>query len=358
MNPIRILVDSLADADLLNAQMGNAREIASRLDQRFHVSTFMLRSPDTRLVQRPGTRLIQLPNRRQTLTILNEFVWGKHDILFYLKASPAARIYLALRPKWLDKRIVVGLMESRSDTWNEPTISPDAIRLWEKTILRSDFLFSNSQAVRENLSKEYGRASEVVPTGVDAKFFTPDWDRPPNAKVRVLFVGSLRPFKGPQLLLQAASSFPAAEFVIVGDGIMATELQARVRDQRLTNVTLTGSLSSTALREQYRRADIFLFPSRWEGSPKVILEASACGLPILARRDYRPETVIDGKTGYLGGSDAELLDNLGKLMENPELRRTMGWAARAHSEKFDWGRITRMWEQVFLELVARRKAAS
>jgi hypothetical protein len=79
MSPTRILVDSLADAGLLNAQMGNAREIVSRLDaERFHVTMFALGAPDPRLLARANTRLVQLPQRRQTVRIISEFLWGKH----------------------------------------------------------------------------------------------------------------------------------------------------------------------------------------------------------------------------------------------------------------------------------------
>lgn len=355
MTLIRILVDSFADEDAFNAQMTSARDIMSRLDPtRFHVSTFSLGKPDSKLVQRPATRLIQLPQRRQTLTILREFIWGKHDILFYVKASPASRLYLSLRPKRFDKRIVIGTVESQSDLHNEPTIKPEQIRIWERTILRSDFLFSNSFSVKASLEREYGLPSEVVSTGVDTRFFTPAWDRPANPQVRVLFVGSLRPFKGPQVLVQAASRFPAARFVIVGDGVMAAELEARVRREGLANVQFARGLSTTALCEQYRQADIFLFPSRWEGSPKVILEAAACGLPVIARKDYQPETVVDGQTGYLGASDDELLDRLGQLIASPELRRSMGRASRTHIERFDWDLITRRWEEIFLRLAAQR----
>src|SRR5271165_2483522 len=359
MELIRVLVDSFADEDALNAQMSNAREIMSRLDpNRFHVSTFVLERPDPRLVQRPNTRLIKLPGRRQTPRILAEFIGGKHDILFYVKVSPAARLYLALRPKRFDRRIVIGIVESQSDLRNEPTIQPGLIRLWERTILRSDFLFSNSSSVRASLEKEYGLRSEIVPTGVDTQFFTPAWDRTANARVRVLFAGSLRPFKGPQLLIRAAAQFPATDFVIVGEGAMAPELDEMVRRERLANVQLTGSLGASALRQQYREADIFLFPSSWEGSPKVIAEAAACGLPVIARRDYRPETVADGQTGYLGGSDDELLDGLAKLIAGPELRHEMGRASRAHIERFDWDLITRRWEEIFVELTSKRGGAA
>ena len=357
MKPIRILVDSFADDDVNNAQLTNAREIMSRLDaDRFHLTTFAPGKADARLIQRPNTRLIKLPRQRQTLRILREFILGTHDLLFYIKPSPAAKVYLALRRTWFDKRVVIGTVESQSDLRNEPTIKPEQVRMWEQTVLRSDYLFSNSSAVRASLEREYGLSSEVVPTGVDTKFFTPAWERRANPRVQVLFVGSLRPFKGPQVVIKAAERLPAADFVIVGEGVMRAELESQVRAAGLTNVSLTGSLNSHALRDHYRQADIFLFPSRWEGSPKVILEAAACGLPVIARRDYQPETVVDAQTGYLGGSDDEVLTRLGDLIANPELRRTMGVASRAHSEQFDWDIITRRWEEIFVRLAANRKS--
>ena len=354
MKPIRILVDSFADADGLNAQMINARDIMCRLDPtRFHASTFCLGEPDARLVQRTGTRLIKLRQHGQTFRILREFIWGRHDILFYVKASPAAKLYLSLRRKWFDNRVVIGTIESQSDLKNEPTIKPEQIRMWERTILRSDLLFSNSHSVRASLAREYGLPSEVIPTGVDTKFFSPAWDRPANPRLQVLFVGSLRPFKGPQLMLKAAAQFPTAEFVIVGDGMMAAELESQARERGMTNVKFARVLNRSSLRDHYRHADVFLFPSRWEGSPKVILEAAACGLPVIARRDYQPETVVDGQTGYLGGSDDELLEQLGRLLTSSASRREMGRASRVLSERFDWDPITRRWEDVFARLVPR-----
>ena len=348
MNPIRILVDSLADANEFNAQMVNGREIVSRLDaDRFHVTMFLCGESDRRLAQRPNTRFIRLAPHGQTMRILREFICGSHQLVFYIKSSPASWTYLALRPRWLDRRKVVGTVESQSDLYNEPTIKGSQIRLWERTILRSDVLFSNSTSVRASLEKEYGLPSEVIPTGVDTTFFTPDWQRHANRRPRVLFVGSLRPFKGPQLLVCAASRFPEADFVIAGDGQMASDLKLQIEKGNLTNCELLGSLNHSELLQQYRKADVFLFPSRWEGSPKVILEAAACGLPVIARRDYGPETVVDGQTGYLGKSDDELLERLRCLLGNSDLRRNMGRASRALSERFDWSVIVPLWEEAF-----------
>lgn len=358
MPPVRILVDSLADQGLTNAQMGNAREIIRRMDpDRFHVSVFCGGEPDGAISQRPNTRVISLPERRRTVRILREFVLGKHDILFYLKSSPASRVYMALRRSWKDSRITIGTVESQSDLRNEPTIAPEAVRLWEQTVLRCDYLFSNSRAVQESLQREYGLSGDMVPTGVDTSFFTPAGERPANPRTKVLFVGSLRPFKQPQLLLEAAARFPEADFVIVGEGLMAGELKARIERERLSNVTLAGLKGAEALRQQYQQADIFLFPSQWEGSPKVLLEAAACALPVIARKNYQPETVVDGETGYLVASDEELFVRLQELLAHSDRRRPLGEAGRRHSQRFDWEPITRRWEEIFLDLMSRKTVA-
>jgi glycosyltransferase involved in cell wall biosynthesis len=355
MKLCRILVDSFADQGLTNAQMTNAREIIRRLDPaRFHVSVFCAAEPDPLIAQRPNTRLVRLPQRRRTVGIFREFVLGQHDILFYVKSSPASKWYLWLRRRWKDKRIVVAAIESQSNLRDQPTIAPEAVRLWEQTVLRCDYFVSNSGAVKESLQAEYGLPSEIVPTGVDTKLFVPDWRRPLNPRPRVLFVGSLRPFKQPQLLLDAALRFPQADFVIAGDGIMAEELKRRVEFEKLTNVRLAGLLQPEGLRQLYQQADVFLFPSTWEGLPKVILEAAACGLPVIARKNYRPETVVDGQTGYLVASDDELFVRLGALLSSPELRRSLGEAGRQHSQRFDWDPITRQWEEIFLRLLSQK----
>jgi glycosyltransferase involved in cell wall biosynthesis len=356
MTPIRILVDSFADSGLLNAQMGNAREIVSRLDPgRFHVSMFSLGEPDPRIVRRRNTRLVKLPERRQTVRILSEFLLGTHALLFYMKASPASRWYSGLRRKWRDQRTTIAAIESQADLKNEPTITRESIRVWEQTVLRCDYLFSNSSSVQRSLEREHGLSSEIIPTGVDTRFFTPDWDRPQNERPRVLFAGALRPFKQPQFLLTAAAHFPDAEFRIAGRGPEAAELKERVAREGLRNVALLGSLAAEKLREEYQRADVFLFPSAWEGSPKVILEAAACGIPVIARNNYSPETVVHEVTGFQAGSDEELLVSLKVLLNNPGLRRKMGHFGRLHSRRYDWDVITAQWEEAFERVAGKQE---
>src|SRR5579863_1100269 len=351
MKPVRILVDSLADANLPNAQITNAREIIRRLDpDRFHVGVFCAGEPDPQVGRRPNTKIIPLPRRRRTLTILREFVFGSHEILFYMKAAPAGLMYARMRRFWKRGKVTVGTIESQSNLDREPTIRKATINLWEQTILRCNYLFSNSGAVKQNLEREYGLPSEIVPTGVDTKVFAPCPSRKANSRPQVLFVGSLRPFKQPQLLLDSAVRYPYADFVLAGEGLLLEELRGCAARDGLANVYLLGGQTANELRDLYQRADIFLFPSEWEGSPKVILEAAASGLPVIARNNYRPETVIDGVTGYLVGTDSELYLRLEQLLLDPDLRRRLGVAGRKHSEHFDWDVIACQWEDIFLHI--------
>jgi glycosyltransferase involved in cell wall biosynthesis len=348
---IRILVDSFADAGLPNAQMGNAREIVSRLaPDRFHVSMFVVGEPDARIAARKNTRLIQLPRRRQSFRILSEFLWGAHTLLFYMKASPASRWYQELRKRHSDRRVTVGTVESQSNLKHEPTIKPEAIRLYERTVLRCDYLFSNSANVQKSLWREHRLNSEIIPTGVDTQFFSPTWERASNERLRVLFVGSLRAFKQPQFILSAALRFRQADFRIAGEGQLRTQLEQRIADEHINNVRLLGPLNADRLRDEYRHGDVFLFPSAWEGSPKVILEAAACGLPVIVRNNYSPETVVHGVTGYQAASDDELYSALGRLLTGRELRLQFGHAGRQHSLRFDWDVITAQWTETFLRL--------
>ena len=222
MMPVRILIDTFADEGETNAQMSNGREIIVRLNsERFHVTAFSTAKPDSRIEARPNTRLVLLPLRRQTIPILRQFLFGDHDLLFYPKASPAMKWYMKMKTVRGRRGLVVATVESQMNLKDEPTVTPKAVSLIEETVLRADYLFSNSNSVARSLHTHYGRLSDVIPTGVDTTFFIPGDQRLRNVRPRMLFVGSLRPFKGPDILIDAAERFPQADFVIVGEGAMA-----------------------------------------------------------------------------------------------------------------------------------------
>ncbi len=105
-------------------------------------------------------------------------------------------------------------------------------------------------------------------------------------------------------------------------------------------VTFLGWQSRTDLIEQYKKASLFLFPSRHEGMPNALLEAMASGLPVIATCIAgNEELVADGETGILVPS--EDVDALGvairKLLTDGVLRQQMGLASRRRvEENYSW----------------------
>lgn len=109
----------------------------------------------------------------------------------------------------------------------------------------------------------------------------------------------------------------------------------------------TGMLSGEELSQAYASGDVFVMPSESETLGLVVLEAMSSGIPVIGARAGGVPDIIppeqDGKIGYLytPGDIDDCLSKLKPLLENRELRETMGKAAREEMEKYDWKAATR-----------------
>jgi glycogen synthase len=105
-------------------------------------------------------------------------------------------------------------------------------------------------------------------------------------------------------------------------------------------------------------ASMLIFPSRGpESLSRVLIEASALGIPIAAMRTGGTgDIVIDEHTGLLSGSPEELADDIRRLREDPQLRARLGAAARVHAAShFDAASVVERVEQLYLDLLERRR---
>lgn len=196
--------------------------------------------------------------------------------------------------------------------------------------------------------------------GVDAEMFVPAEQPVRNSDpVRVIYAGALIPKKGIQTLFQALNheSLRDVCLVLVGDGYYADELRSLCESAGLSQRThWTGSLSPPAVAEEMRRSDILCLPSFTEGSPNVIKEAMACGLPVVASRvGGVPDLVREGETGLLfeAGDANQLRTCLVKLVADGHLRRKMGAAAREHIlvSGMTWDDTAKDFEEIFLRVL-------
>lgn len=189
-----------------------------------------------------------------------------------------------------------------------------------------------TQWVSDSIAQDYGVSPDhitVVPAGVDTRFWVlkPRFNR--NKRFKILFVGGDFARKGGELLLQVFRSLPAdlAELHIV--------TQSDVRGSENIHVYRNMQPNTTELLTLYHHSDIFMLPTGADAFGFVLVEAMACGLPVITTRvGGVAEVVADGETGFLvqPGDVASLRERLLQLAENEQLVEQMGTAAHKRVE--------------------------
>ena len=193
---------------------------------------------------------------------------------------------------------------------------------------------------------------EVIPCGVDLALFTPHNRQEARAQLGLaqsrpilLFAGRLDPFKGPDLLLRAASLMQEkdAQIVIAGGNLKGDDdlqkLQVLARDLQLSDrVLFLGARPREEMPLLYSAADVTVVPSYHESFGLAAVESLACGTPVVATRAGGLTTVVcSEKTGFLvpryPGIFAECID---MLLRDPNLYVRMSTAARPAVVQFGW----------------------
>lgn len=200
----------------------------------------------------------------------------------------------------------------------------------------------------------------ILPNGVDTEVWRPDpaarsdFRRAMGLEEGFLWftAGRLDPVKDYPTLLRAFVGLPAeSRLVIAGGGAMEIELKKLCGDLGLLDrVRFLEFLPD--VRPWMQAADGFVLASRWEGLPMTLLEAGACGLPVVATAvPGTREVVSEGITGFLaepGDADALRLAMLRMMEMSPEDRCAMGERARrAVLDRFSLEVVLDLWEELY-----------
>jgi glycosyltransferase involved in cell wall biosynthesis len=205
----------------------------------------------------------------------------------------------------------------------------------------------------------------LIPNGVDTRAYHPNRSGttfrkvvniPINAPL-VGFVGRLAWEKGPDQFVLAAEyvhkTFPGAHFVLVGEGPMELEIRDRIRNAGAEDyIHLAGVWPAT--REVYPALDILAQTSRVEGMPFALLEAMACGKPVVAMGVGGVAEIVEvGSTGFLSaqGDWIGLGNAIIKILSDPDLGKPFGITARKRVEElFDLKMSIRKLSDLFCRL--------
>jgi glycosyltransferase involved in cell wall biosynthesis len=349
---ITVFTPSFADDANTNAQNLTAKEIVSRLPpDRFRVVMLGGGPPDPRILARENTEILKWTRHGNTARWLTRVLLSRIDVYFFPREGPLDTLFLFCRrslglPIALATYIVMAL--------DEIAIGPTMTR----SIREADLVVGNSQYVAQTVKDRFGVATGTIHSGINRELFHPPIEpcrHEDGSKLTVLYAGSFQARKRVNVVISEAANWPSVEFRLAGKGEEEENCRSLTNESGCRNITFVGHLSQPRLAEEMREADVFLFPSVLEGHPQVLGQAAACGLPAVAMEKYRPDYVIHGETGYLVKSESELSQKLGVLLADQDLRLKMSAAAARHALQFDWDKVARDWESVFVEAAGQRR---
>ena len=199
------------------------------------------------------------------------------------------------------------------------------------------------------------RQIDVNYIGVEADAFEPG-ER--SAEPTLLYLGRLKRYKRIEVLLDVLEHVPEATLDLAGDGdhrdALVEEIERRGLSER---ARLHGHVSEERKRELYQRAWVNLTASSAEGWCLTVMEAAASGTPSAALAvGGLPESIVDGETGLLAHTPAELAERTALLVRDPALRDRLGHRALERAHEFTWERTAERNLRVLEEEHARAAA--
>jgi D-inositol-3-phosphate glycosyltransferase len=259
---------------------------------------------------------------------------------------------------------------------------PTRLQVEYEVLKHSDLLVAESQASKDHMVQDYGvdpGRIEIIPCGVDTSIFHPHDRRQARRRLGLsggpilLFIGRLQPLKGIDTLLRSTHvvrrRHDNLKVLIVGGGVDSDDPHERQERERLhtlvqdldlaDHVQFIDAQSQEQLAYYYAAADVLVMPSHYESFGMVVLEAMACGTPVVASHvGGLASTVLPGQTGFLApvGDVQAFARSVEQLIGDPQLWQSMSTAAHLRAQAYTWPRIMKRTLQFCRELRGQNTA--
>lgn len=216
----------------------------------------------------------------------------------------------------------------------------------KKILPKFDAVIGVSKVIFEQI--QYDGLSAIIPNGVDIDVFHPQGDiisKFNDDKINILFLGRIEERKGLIYLLKAfcflKKKYKKIRLIIVGDGYQKKKMEDFVFKEKINDVFFEGEVfDEKVISDYYRTADICCFPSIFgESFGMVLIEAMACGKPIVAFANKGYLQVIKGKGERFLAKPRDtkgLVEKLEILIKNEKMREEMGKWGRKEAENYSW----------------------
>lgn len=287
------------------------------------------------LLRRAYAEAKLLERLSMAIAALPELISGGYDIIHIQKPYDLGPALLARR--FGGARVVLGC--HGEDFYPGDTLLAPHV----------DAAVSCSRFNARTVAARYGFEPTVVFNGIDTSLFrpvAPDLDivRPADGAPLLLWVGRLQPWKGVDVAIRAIQDIPQTHLMIVGDGETRADLERLAQGLGLAErVHFLGALPRKRLPSIYAAADLLLATSFASETFGIgLVEAQACGLPVVASRfGGFPEVIDEGRTGLLvpPRDPAALAAAVRALLDDPARRRAMAAAAPGWAAQFSWSAV-------------------
>jgi len=245
------------------------------------------------------------------------------------------------------------------------TVGMDILAEWTRPwIERLDGRICVSEACIGSLAPYFPYAYDVIPNGIDADHFSPDVEPVPELlgdHQNIVFCGRFDPRNGLDTLIEAFRILhrergDSVRLVVIGDGPLRGMYRRQIGDELAPYVHFAGRLNRS--RPNYLvSGSVFCTPCNRASFGMVLLEAMSCGLPVVASRISGFQLLMeDGRQGFLvsPADSAELHARaLGRLLDDPDLRRRMGAEGRRTAlQTYAWPPVAETLEAYYADLLA------
>lgn len=211
-------------------------------------------------------------------------------------------------------------------------------------VSRADHIICVSEATRQDLLSVYPEVSapvSVIHHGVNPRF-SPDAPRLAGLpETYVIFVGNRRQYKDANVLLEAFATvsldFPKLYLLLVGGGRLEQSEVALIQSLGIHDRVRQVDLRDDEVVSAYAHAELFVFPSRFEGFGIPVLEAMACGVPaLLASSTSLPEVGGDAAKYFAAGDSHDLGKMMLQILGDEGLRKSLTEAGLNRASEFTW----------------------
>jgi glycosyltransferase involved in cell wall biosynthesis len=345
--------------DILGGQAVQAARLLERLQQEPEIEADFL-AVNPRL---PGV-LRTLQSIKYVRTVVTSIAYigsllarvSKYDVIhifsasyfsFVLAPTPAILVSRLFRRKAL-LNYHSGEADDHLQRWRRTAIP--TIRLADEIAVPSDYLVE--------VFARFGLAAKPVYNLIETSTFR--FRERPNLRPIFLSNRNFEKHYGVDRILRAFAiiqeHIPQARLIVAGDGPERNALENLARDLKLQHTEFTGRVSHERVVELYDSADIFLNASEIDNQPLSLLEAFACGLPVVTTdAGGIPYMVTSGKTALMvpRGDYRQLAERALLLLDDPALAQRLIEQAREECRKYEWASVRQQWLNIYGELAGK-----